>query len=240
MAETIYSLHIRETLATAWHKVKGSKKPFWQALTLIILVKFSFMLLTFVSIPMPLINSLVILIDQFVSLLFAAGLINLGIQRAFDLPMSYDQVFKPFQFNTFIRIIGLMILEMVIIFIPIFLLIIFTLMMSTMFATLESSIAKFFVALPYVVITLIVIYLTFRMILGLAFVLQKNVGPWQAIKMSFQATRENVWRIFLLFILQQIIVIISAVPFGVGLIWAIPFMYILFGTIYKNLHFNLR
>ena len=79
------------------------------------------------------------------------------------------------------------------------------------------------------------IYITVRICLAAACVLDKGMNPWAAITSSFAMTRANFWRLVALFILQNIIVIVSLIPLLLGLIWTLPLSLILYGTIYQFL-----
>ena len=83
-------------------------------------------------------------------------------------------------------------------------------------------------------------YVTISMSLAAAFVLEKESSPWRAIAASFQATRWNFWRLLALYILQSFIILLGIIPFFIGLIWAIPFSFILYGMIYQRLSINTR
>src|SRR5205085_143591 len=78
-------------------------------------------------------------------------------------------------------------------------------------------------------------YLLVRLMLSIAFVLEQNVNPWRAIVLSFHATRCNFWRLFGWYIAIWIIMMISIIPLGIGLIWTLPLIYISYGMIYKTL-----
>ena len=73
----------------------------------------------------------------------------------------------------------------------------------------------------------------------MAFVLDKKANPWQALKLSFRATRSNYWPLLGLVMVEFGIVIASALSLGIGLIWTAPLLLILYGMVYKKLSLNI-
>ena len=139
-------------------------------------------------------------------------------------------LFKAFSLDQAFRIIGLYLLELVI-FIP-----------PAILAFLGGFIApQSFpgaTALSIVLIAVaafLAITLAIRLMLAIGLVLDQNLNPWPAIKMSFVSTKGNELRILALILIQLVIVVISAIPFGLGLIWTLPFSLITYGIIYKRL-----
>nr|MDA3868631.1 hypothetical protein [Gammaproteobacteria bacterium] len=58
---------------------------------------------------------------------------------------------------------------------------------------------------------------------------------WQALETSRKAITRRWFSVFALFIILSIIVFISAIPLGLGLIWTMPLMIIAFGVLYRNM-----
>lgn len=240
MTNTQFLLPVWDTISIAWSKVKGSKKSIWAAFLIIFLVALGLGLIQglfkhfFPTASVP-----IGLLIQLINYLLQMGLIYLGIQRAFDLPLSYRMMFRSFEFDIAIRIIGLYILQ-ILVFLPAMLIIFAA---SFLYAYAKET-AGFFsmtiAALLMIVAIVIIIVLAVRLMLSMAFVLDKKANPWEAIKFSFHATRSNFWRLVGIGFLQGIILVISAIPLGIGLIWTIPLVTICYGQIYKTLLVNVR
>lgn len=79
------------------------------------------------------------------------------------------------------------------------------------------------------------IYLMFAYYMALPLVVEKGMGPWQALETSRKAISKRWFSIVALFILLGIIVTLSAIPLGIGLIWTIPMMMIAYGVLYRNM-----
>jgi hypothetical protein len=65
-------------------------------------------------------------------------------------------------------------------------------------------------------------------------IVDKNLNIWEAMETSRKAIFQHIFKILGLFIAFTVIVLISAIPFGIGLIWAIPAMHIgTYGLLYR-------
>lgn len=79
------------------------------------------------------------------------------------------------------------------------------------------------------------IYLALAYYLTLPLIVEKGLGPWAAMEASRKAIGKSWFRMFGLTILLTIIVGISAIPLGIGLIWTLPLMMISLGIVYRNM-----
>jgi hypothetical protein len=244
MAENIRLLPIWKTISLAWKKTKGVKRSIWAAFLLAFLILviislcFGMLAIMFVEQATKVEHPLKIVlgsIAQLITFLFQMGLLFLGIKRAFDLPVSYRTVFNTFKFMTAVKLIGYFLLQlaiMILIFVPF-------LLLSMLLNLLTSDISKdFFSSIILIASSLASLYVLVRMYLSAGFIVDKNVGPLQAIKLSFLSTRSNFLRMLIVAIIEMFIVLISMVPFGIGLIWTIPFTFICYGVVYQTLLVN--
>ncbi len=234
MAENTYLLPIGETLGMAWDKVKGTKGSFWAA----ILVTFVIVLgLGFfdgvIKVVAPKIEPFITIIVQVIGFLLQMGVMYLGIRRAQELPITYRMMFRTFEGSIAIRAIAVYILQMIILIIPVALMIFAAVYVGNSGGP-WGAVAVLLGLIGFV----LTVFLCVRMMLSMAFVLDKGTNPWPAITQSFASTKNNFWRLIAIFIAQAIIIIISAIPLGIGLIWTLPFAYILYGLVYKNLTLN--
>jgi hypothetical protein len=223
-----YELPIEETLKTSWNKVSGSKGTIWIAFILCIVIAFVLgMIDQFLLTSAPKIEPLYNFVMSIVTTLLNLGLVYIGIRRAQDLPISYSFIFHTLHFRLGLKLIGLYILQGLICLIPVLLMVTGVILYqqhSVLISTLLFAIGM-----------IAVLYLSFKLILAMGFVLDKEIGPIDAIKLSFRGTRSNFWRIVIIFILQSLFLILCTIPLGIGLIWGIPFAVINYGNIYKNL-----
>lgn len=79
------------------------------------------------------------------------------------------------------------------------------------------------------------IYLLVAYTLAIPLLVDKNMGLWEALEASRKAITPCWFRTFGLFFVAMIILLVSAIPLGIGLIWTIPFLGLVMGILYRNL-----
>ena len=79
------------------------------------------------------------------------------------------------------------------------------------------------------------IYLMFAYTLAMPLIVDKNMGPWEALETSRKAITPCWFRTFGLCIASTIILMVSALPIGIGLIWTVPFLALTMAILYRNL-----
>lgn len=79
------------------------------------------------------------------------------------------------------------------------------------------------------------IYLTVGYSLALPLIVDRRMSPWQALETSRKAVHKVWWKMFGLMLVMLLIVSLSAVPFGIGLIWTVPMTFVLSGLVYTYL-----
>src|SRR3990167_1138090 len=97
-----------------------------------------------------------------------------------------------------------------------------------------NGVVNFAVVMTAIILFLLSCYLVIRTFFVPAFILDKNATPLESIQLSFQATRSNVLELIALLFLLTLILFISILPFGIGLIWTIPLLSINYGIVYKK------
>lgn len=79
------------------------------------------------------------------------------------------------------------------------------------------------------------IYLMVAYGMAMPLVVEKGMSPWQAMEVSRKAITHRWFSFFGLWIVMSLIMMISMIPLGIGLIWTMPMMVIAFGVIYRNM-----
>ncbi len=79
------------------------------------------------------------------------------------------------------------------------------------------------------------IYLSVGYALVLPLILDRGMGPWEALEASRKAIHKKWRTIFGLYLVMTLISIVSAIPLGLGLIWTIPMFFVLGGVLYVRL-----
>lgn len=234
MSNGTYVIPVWDTITTAWEKVCGAKKTIWAALIVFFAIMFAFGLIQgAIDEDAKMTSGIIQLIANVIGYFLQMGMLYIGIQRAADLPIEYRQIFRVFKKDIAIKIIFLYILQ-ILVFAPVIAILILASMITTF---IPGAIAAVPVIL-FIIGGFAIVYLSVRMIVSNALVLDRAINPWAAIKLSFKATRDNFWPCLGLVLMQMIIVAISTIPLGIGLIWSLPFMFICFGLIYQRLMVN--
>ena len=91
------------------------------------------------------------------------------------------------------------------------------------------------VVIGFILLILPGIYLAVGYAMALPLVVEKNLSPWAAMEASRKAISKHWFKIFGLYIVLTIILWISAIPLGIGLIWTLPLALILYGVLYTTM-----
>ncbi len=79
------------------------------------------------------------------------------------------------------------------------------------------------------------IYLAVSYSFTYALVVDKGLGVWEAMELSRKTVTKQWFKFFGLALLSGLMILISAIPLGVGLIWSVPTIYIAYGLLYHHL-----
>jgi len=79
------------------------------------------------------------------------------------------------------------------------------------------------------------IYLAISYTFVLPLIVDKKMGIWEAMELSRKTITKQWFKFFGLTILAVLFIVLSAIPFGIGLIWSIPTVYIAYGLLYHRL-----
>lgn len=79
------------------------------------------------------------------------------------------------------------------------------------------------------------IYLTIGYSMTLPLIIDRGMSPWEAMEASRKAVHKEWWKIFALFLVMGLLLLLATLPFGVGLIWVWPMTVILGALVYRGL-----
>lgn len=223
-------LPVWDTINAAWAKVAGSKGTFWAAIIIMFLIMFGIGILEGVTEKIFFISSLLGIIGSILGYFLQLGLVYIGITRAKDMPINYKLVFTPFDVQLALNLVGLYVLQTVIFLIPAIVAAAGIFLYMT-----GSAIAMFIGGLLVIASIVALLVIAVRLSISMAYVLDASAGPRAAIKSSLAATEGNFWNLVGIYILQMLILLVSILPAGIGLIWSIPFVLICYGMVYKQL-----
>ncbi|WP_373073242.1 hypothetical protein [Sulfurimonas sp.] len=79
------------------------------------------------------------------------------------------------------------------------------------------------------------IYLAVSYTFAYQLVADKGLGAWEAMELSRKTVTKQWFKFFGLGLLSALIIILSIIPLGIGLIWSIPTVYIAYGLLYHHI-----
>ncbi len=98
--------------------------------------------------------------------------------------------------------------------------------------TIAIVLQSILVMIGFLLLVLPGIYLSVGYALSLPLILDKGMGPWQALEASRKAIHKKWWTVFGMYLVMMLIYLVSAIPFGIGLIWTIPMFFVAIGVLY--------
>ncbi|WP_163832434.1 DUF975 family protein [Spartinivicinus ruber] len=100
--------------------------------------------------------------------------------------------------------------------------------------TIFSLLNAIIIYIGFILLIIPGIYLTIAYMLGMPLVVDRKMGAWQALETSRKAITKHWFTIFGTFIVLLLIIMVSVIPLGIGLIWTLPFAAIAIGVMYKS------
>lgn len=209
-----YDFSIGDLISESWSKVKGTKGIIIGGFLVfyVVLLVVNLALGGIVSVFGALNESVFAMVvgEILVSLLasalaypFMAGINMVGIRRAADQPISFNEIFS--HFGRTVPLIVTAVVMMLLIYLGMLLLII-----------------------PG-------IYLSVAYMLAIPLVVERGLSPWQAMEASRKAITQHWFKVFGLFLLLGLIVLVSMIPLGIGLVWTIPLFVVAMGVLYRTI-----
>jgi uncharacterized membrane protein len=79
------------------------------------------------------------------------------------------------------------------------------------------------------------IYLAVAYSLAIPLLVEKNMGIWEALETSRKTIHKCWFKVFGLYLVVMVLILLAALPLGIGLIWAVPLANLVMGVVYRNL-----
>ena len=88
----------------------------------------------------------------------------------------------------------------------------------------------------FILLVLPGIYLSIAYVFTLPLIADKGMDIWDAMELSRKTVTKHWFKVFGLLFLLSLIFLAGAMAFGIGLIWAIPLMFLtLYGLLYRSI-----
>jgi uncharacterized membrane protein/DNA-directed RNA polymerase subunit RPC12/RpoP len=102
------------------------------------------------------------------------------------------------------------------------------LVVSSLLATVLTFVGFLLLLLPG-------IYLSLAYMLVIPLIVDKGMGPWQAMEASRQAIHQCWFKAFGLYFVMVLIYLVSIIPLGLGMIWTLPMFVMVSAILYREL-----
>lgn len=100
---------------------------------------------------------------------------------------------------------------------------------------LAAVLINIMVSLGFLLLILPGIYLGVSYLLVVPLIIDRDLGVWEAMEASRKAITKSWFRVFGLYLLLLLIVMVSMIPLGIGLLWSVPLMAMAFMTMYQKM-----
>jgi len=209
-----YELSIGSVLSEAWEKTSGVKWPFQLAFL------YYFLVFIGIVIVLSIVTGTLMAISQDPSMgVFIQVVLQIGI-NLIGLPMIMGVVIMGIKRSVDVPISAGSVFNYFSKMLPLF---------ATMILIyIMVLIGLFLLVIPG-------IYLMFAYYMAMPLVVEKGMSPWQAMEVSRKAITHRWFSVFFLLMIMGIILTISMIPLGIGLIWTLPMMMIAYGIMYRNM-----
>ncbi|MEN8200199.1 MAG: zinc-ribbon domain-containing protein [Thermodesulfobacteriota bacterium] len=98
--------------------------------------------------------------------------------------------------------------------------------------TMAMILQTIMILIGFLLLILPGIYLSVGYGLTFPLILEKGLGPWQAMEASRKAIHKKWWTVFGIYLVMMLLWIVSAIPMGLGMIWTVPMFFVLVGVLY--------
>ena len=201
---------ISPIVGEAWEKLQGVKLDMWGAVAIFVLLN---LILGAVIHFLPATNttaglvgaSIVGVVAFFLNNLLLTGLGYLGLCQARGEEGGWDTVFVCFTPMNLIKLLMLFIMQPIVI-----------------------ALGLAFLVVPG-------IYLMVTLSFSPLLVLDKGLWPWEAMRDSRRTSHANCLNIFLIYLIAKVALYAAAILLLVGLFWMLPFVFVLYGIVYRRL-----
>ena len=226
---------LRDTIKEAWRKVRGAKSAYFQAVLVylaLLLVLSGLRLLngrfaeqsqyTFIQLSAFLLGLLIMGCEFVLNLVFTPGLLLLGIRRAADMELCFKRIFDPLRcvwpFVLAVIAQALIIGAVVLLFVPLY------------FLGFTPA-----MVVAAVILICLLIYINVAMVFVFSLIMAGGYGTLQSIRLSVSGVTRHLFKILALLIVSAFAVMLGAAAFGIGLIWAVPFVCNIHGIAFRNI-----
>jgi len=208
-----YDFSIGAVLGESWEKTKGLKGPFWAASAILFIVLLGFG----------------VVLGGTGALLMNEGGAGSGVLSSLIVQLVVMALMYPFMAGVVMlgieRSVDL----------PLSYKSVFGYFAYTLPLLGVAVLMSLLIAIGFILLIVPGIYLSLAYMFVVPLVVEKNLGIWAAMETSRKAVTRHWFKLFFLFLIMFVIVMISMIPLGIGLIWAYPMMIAMMGILYRDI-----
>jgi len=209
-----YEFKFGAVLSEAWKKVSGSKGTFFFAFLLYVVV------MIVVSLPMELIQQSMIVPAAEPSMIIIFVVVQQLVINLIVLPLAMGLFLLGLRRSVDAPVES-----------------------TSIFKHYKKAFSLFFtmllmylmILIGFVLLIIPGIYLMIAYFMAMPLVVEKGLSPWQALEVSRKTITHRWFSVFFFSIVMTLILIISMIPLGIGVIWTAPMMMIAYGIMYRNM-----
>jgi len=204
-----YDFAIGEVLKEAWQKTSGVKGPLWGAIFMTFLV-------------------MALAIGALAMVAKALDLETSGVALGLALQITFTVALYPFMAGVMMigirRSVDLPInWKMAFAY--------FSYLLPIVVAAFLLTVLTF---IGFMLLIIPGIYLSLAYMLAIPLIVDKGMGPWQAMEASRKAIHKHWFKIFGLYFAMGVIYVLSMIPLFLGLIWTMPMFVVVGGILYRE------
>lgn len=247
-------LPINETIKEAWTNTRGFKGKCLLSFLILIVVGIGTEILShavspgglgslaqYAHPPVPVVlsplGSFILIIGQIIYYFLFFGLVYMAIRQTKNLPISMGMFFSTFKYPRFLQLMGWFLIKFFLIGLSFALLFIPSMLATLLPQTKQLALISGILFILGIVVAIVgaIYYVAIRLSMTSFAILDKGLNPISAMKLSYNATKGHALSIFAIYIIMMLLILISIIPLGIGLIWSIPFAFLVYPAIYRRL-----
>lgn len=216
-----YPFSIREIIREAWEKTSGAKGTVWLATFLYAVVIIPLL----IGIPLALdalgLSTTPAPGEAMNPIAIVASLLSQLVMTAITLPLGAGLFMISLKLASNAPVSGTEV---------------FAYFNKTMSLLSTMILMYIMIALGLLLLIIPGIYLMFAYYMAIPLVVEKGLGPWQALEASRKAISKSWFRFVGLSLVIMLLLMIAMIPLGIGLIWVVPMALIAYGIVYRNIY----
>ena len=236
-------IKLKPVLSEAWAKVKGTKKYFFMVLLALMMVQLVLFILQFLGndyLPKTFwVNLVLNMAFVLLSSPFMAGFMMLGVQSACAKPLGYRSGFSWFNLKMLLKLFALQLMVLFSVWAVLYIAFILITGLISLVTHLDAVAVNIIAAILGTIFLLI--FFSLQVLFSFAFIalIDQRLSPWQAYKCSILMAWPHLGLLIMADVVCLLFDFVGVIPFGVGLLWTIPFSFIVTGIFYREISKSL-